>query len=197
MPEKKTKSEAKKTSKSSSKTVKKTKAVKNSTKTSKAVKKTVKKTEEKKSKTLTSPIKQKKEELMHKMFSGKYFYANGKRKTAVARVRVYEKGKGEIIVNGKSYEKHLKTGSFFGLVKSPLKLIGISDFSITAKIQGGGLSAQADALRHGIAKAIALMDEGYRLTLKKAGQITRDARKVERKKPGRRKARRAQQWVKR
>ena len=135
-------------------------------------------------------------EVMHNMFSGKYFYAAGKRKTAIARVRVYEKGKGEIIVNGKDYTEYF-TGTLLGRIKSPLKLTNVEGFSITAKIVGGGLASQADALRHGIAKALTELDAAHRGILKKEGQLTRDARKVERKKPGRRKARRGQQWVKR
>jgi small subunit ribosomal protein S9 len=141
--------------------------------------------------------KEKKAEIMHKMFSGSYFTGKGKRKTSIARVRIYEKGKGEIIVNGKDYKDYFKGKTLGGLVKTPIKLTNLKDYSITAKIVGGGISAQADALRHGIAKAIADKYTDQRITLKKEGQLTFDSRNVERKKPGRRKARRAQQWVKR
>jgi small subunit ribosomal protein S9 len=134
---------------------------------------------------------------MHSLFSGKYFYGLGKRKSAVAQVRVYEKGKGEIIVNGKEYNQYFPVSTLLGLIKSPLTLTGIKDISITAKIIGGGVSAQADALRHGISRALVLMQEESKLILKKEGHLTRDSRIVERKKPGRRKARRAHQWVKR
>lgn len=136
-------------------------------------------------------------EAMHSMFSGKYSYANGKRKSAVARVRLYEKGKGEIVVNGKPYEEYFFPGTYLGLITSPLKLSQLNEYAITAKIIGGGVSAQADALRHGIAKALTVLNAENRSLLKKDGQLTRDARIVERKKPGRRKARRAHQWVKR
>ena len=134
---------------------------------------------------------------MNNMFSGEYFYACGKRKTSIARVRFYESGKGEIIVNGKKYNEYFKTQSLFELIKSGISLLKVSNYSITAKILGGGASAQADALRHGIAKALSVISSDNRSLLKKAGQLSRDDRKVERKKYGRRKARRAQQWVKR
>lgn len=141
--------------------------------------------------------KKKKGEPMHNLFSGKYHYANGKRKNAVARVRVYEEGNNDIVVNGKPYQEYFKVGTLFGLILSPLKMSNLQSYSITAKIVGGGVSAQADALRHGIAKALTLLNQSNRTLLKKSGQLTRDDRTVERKKYGRRKARRGQQWVKR
>ncbi|PCI24512.1 30S ribosomal protein S9 [Candidatus Peregrinibacteria bacterium] len=131
------------------------------------------------------------------MFSGKYSYAAGKRKTAIARVRVYTGGKDEIIINGKKMADYFPKGLYQGMVLSPLKTLDIKGYSITAKIIGGGMNAQADALRHGIAKALIVADPSERTTLKKLGHLTRDARIVERKKPGLRKARRAHQWVKR
>jgi len=134
---------------------------------------------------------------MHSMFTGKYHYANGKRKTAIARVRIYETGKNEIVVNGKPYQDYFKVGTLFGLVTSPLKLAGLEKYAITAKVVGGGVTAQADAVRHGIAKALAEMNPEQRTTLKQADQLTRDSRKVQRKLPGHRKARKMQQWVKR
>ena len=130
-------------------------------------------------------------------FSGKYSYGLGKRKTAVAQVRIYEGGKGEIIVNNKEYDSYFSVGTLLGRVKSPIKMAHLEGFTISAKIAGGGVSAQADALRHGIARALVAKDASNKTLLKKAGQLTRDARIVERKKPGRRKARRGQQWVKR
>lgn len=134
---------------------------------------------------------------MDTLFSGKYFYAAGKRKTAIARVRIYEKGKNEIVVNGKPFDEYFSIATLLGRVKSPLKMANLEGYSVVAKIIGGGIASQADALRHGIAKALCEMDLTNRTLLKKAGQLTRDARKVERKKPGKRKARRGQQWVKR
>ncbi len=169
------------------------KSVEKKTKAVVSIKKTVDKATEK----LLKVEKEMRKEPMNNMFTGKYYYANGKRKTSIARVRLYEKGNGEIVVNGKPYDEYFKIGTLFGLIKSPLKLIGIKDFSITAKIEGGGVTAQADALRHGIAKAISAMQTESHVTLKKDKQLTRDSRKVERKKPGKKKARKAQQWVKR
>ena len=138
-----------------------------------------------------------KKESLHTKFSGKYTYVCGKRKNAIARVRLYHSGKNEIIVNNKTTSEYFKIPYLLGLIKLPFKLTDHKEYSITAKIVGGGISAQAEALRHGISKALAEMDENYRAVLKPSGYLTRDSRIVERKKPGRKKARKAQQWVKR
>lgn len=128
---------------------------------------------------------------------GRYFYAHGKRKTAVARVRLYENGKGEIVVNNKTAQDYF-FGILLGKVKAPLKLANAMKlFDITAQIVGGGVSAQADALRHGISKALLEYDPDLRPVLKKAGFLTRDSRVKERKKFGLKRARRAPQWAKR
>ena len=125
---------------------------------------------------------------------GRYFYANGKRKTAVARVRLYENGKGDIIINNKPIGEYLH-GELIGSTKAPLKLTNTSkNFDIIVKVVGGGISAQADAVRHGIAKGLLEFDPGFRPVLKQAGFLTRDARVKERKKPGLRGARRAPHW---
>lgn len=127
-----------------------------------------------------------------------YFYAAGKRKTAVARVRLYPHGKGAISVNNKPLQEYFKTLTSAGIISSPLKLTGLSkDFDVSAKVLGGGVSAQADAIRHGIARALLVYNDGLRVTLKKAGFLTRDARIKERKKPGLKRARRAPQFSKR
>ncbi len=127
-----------------------------------------------------------------------YFYASGKRKTAVARVRLYPNGKGDIIVNEKPAEQYFSLLAATGSVKYPLKLTGLTKkFDISAKVVGGGLSAQAEAVRHGISKALLDFDNELRATLKKAGLLTRDARIKERKKPGLKRARRAPQFSKR
>lgn len=131
------------------------------------------------------------------LHDGRYFYANGKRKTAIARVRLYEKGKGEIIVNGKPAKEYF-FGTLIGNLKAPLKLVNlVKNFDITIKIIGGGVSAQSDAARHGIAKALTVYDPALRAALKKAGFLTRDSRVKERKKFGLKRARRAPQWAKR
>lgn len=128
---------------------------------------------------------------------GRYFYANGKRKTSVARVKVY-KGTGSITVNDKPANEYFPVKSFVGAVKSPLILTGSKDkFDITARILGGGLSSQAEALRHGISKALIEADPLNKPTLKKAGFLTRDSRVKERKKYGLKRARKGPQFSKR
>lgn len=127
-----------------------------------------------------------------------YFYAVGKRKTALARVRIYPKGKGLVTVNNKSMEEYFPLVTASGVITSPLKVTGLrKEFDISAKIVGGGVNAQAEALRHGIARALLIYDNSLRTTLKKAGFLTRDARIKERKKPGLHRARRAPQFSKR
>lgn len=127
-----------------------------------------------------------------------YFYAAGKRKTAVARVRLYPKGKGVVTVNSKPFADYFKLLTSKGIVNSPLKLTGLSnEFDISVKVCGGGISAQSEAIRHGIAKALLIYNIELRATLKKAGFLTRDSRIKERKKPGLHRARRAPQFSKR
>lgn len=127
-----------------------------------------------------------------------YFFATGKRKTSIATVRLYINGKGEITVNDQPAEEYFTLITNMGNIKFPLKLTGLTNkFDISVKVQGGGVSSQADAVRHGISKAILEFDNNLRTTLKKAGLITRDARIKERKKPGLKRARRAPQFSKR
>ncbi len=127
-----------------------------------------------------------------------YFYGCGKRKTAVARVRLYPNGKGTITVNDKPVEEFVKTSTGHTVIKSPLKLTGlVKTFDISVKVDGGGSSAQNDAIRHGISRALLEYNDTLRGTLKKAGLLTRDARVKERKKPGLKRARRAPQFSKR
>jgi small subunit ribosomal protein S9 len=125
-------------------------------------------------------------------------YATGKRKTAIAKVWL-EVGQGNIIVNGQPLDIWL--GGHEAIkkkVKVPLEVSKqLESVNITAKTLGGGYSAQADALKHGISKALIAFDEQFRAVLKPYGLLTRDARVVERKKPGRRKARRSPQFSKR
>jgi len=127
-----------------------------------------------------------------------YYYAAGKRKTAVARVRLYPKGKGIITVNLKPMDEYFNLITSAGIITSPLKMTGLAkEFDISVKVAGGGLSAQADAIRHGIARALLIYNDSFRTTLKKAGFLTRDSRIKERKKPGLKRARRAPQFSKR
>ena len=125
------------------------------------------------------------------------FYGTGKRKSSIARVWM-KSGSSEIFVNGRSPEEYFKIERLINMVRDPLELTGkLADFSIHINVQGGGLSGQAGAVRHGIAKALLNMDKNLRLKLKKAGFLTRDPRVKERKKYGQRGARARYQFSKR
>lgn len=135
-----------------------------------------------------------------KIFSGKYFYAVGKRKTSIAQVRIYEVSKvtTEPVVNGKNLVDYFTIERHSEVVKAPLIATGLADrFEISIKVVGGGIMGQAEASRLGVARALIIFDETLKKTLKDLGYLTRDARIVERKKPGKRKARRSPQWAKR
>lgn len=127
-----------------------------------------------------------------------YYYANGKRKTSVAMVRLYEEGKGTITVNEKTFEQYFPVFTDQDKILSPLRLTNtVKAFDITVKVMGGGIHSQAEAVRHGVAKALLVYDNAMRITLKHAGYLTRDSRVKERKKYGLRRARRAPQFSKR
>ena len=129
--------------------------------------------------------------------TGKYFYASGKRKCAIAQVRLY-KGTGVITVNDKPLNEYCSIKTHIGLIKSPLKLTGTDKkFDVTVVVNGGGVNAQAEAIRHGISRGLIEMDPLNKPTLKKAGFLTRDARVKERKKFGLKRARKAPQFSKR
>ncbi len=131
--------------------------------------------------------------------SNKYTPAVGKRKCAIARIRILkEASKGiKIIVNEKDYKEYFPYFQWQESVVRPLQLVGRDNVSISIKIHGGGPKGQVDAVAHGIAKALLKENEELRTTLRKEGLLTRDSRVKERKKPGLRKARRAPQWSKR
>ena len=134
---------------------------------------------------------------MHKTFTGKYFYANGKRKTSIAKVRLYEKWKGKILVNWIKAEDYF-TPVLIEMINAPLKLVWNEwDFDITIKVIWWWSAGQASAIRHWISKALLVFDLEKKSTLKKQWHITRDSRKKERKKPGLKRARKAPTWVKR
>ena len=121
----------------------------------------------------------------------------GRRKTAVARVYLKD-GKGEITVNGRKFEEYFPTEVLQIIVKQPLTLIGKDgDYDIKVNVDGGGISGQAEAVRHGISRALVTVNGEDRPAIKKEGFLTRDSRMVERKKYGRRKARRRFQFSKR
>lgn len=127
----------------------------------------------------------------------KYFYGTGKRKEAIARVYM-EPGEGKIMVNERVEDDYFGREALRHLVRLPFDVTGTRDqFNVRANIAGGGLSAQADALKYGLAKALLQVNQDYRKPLKNAGFLTRDARIVERKHYGHRKARRSTQFSKR
>jgi small subunit ribosomal protein S9 len=129
--------------------------------------------------------------------AGRYYYGTGRRKTAVARVRLYP-GTGSITINGKPYKEVLTRPVLQERARRALTEAGAADkFDVVAKIAGGGVSAWADALAHGSARALLAFDESLRPVLRKAGLLTRDPRVKERKKPGLKRARKAPQYTKR
>ena len=128
----------------------------------------------------------------------KYFYGTGRRKSSIARVRVYENGTGAITINGRDIDDYFGMETLKLVVRQPLattELLGKVD--IVVSVAGGGVSGQAGAIRHGISRALLLVDESYRASLKAAGFLTRDPRMKERKKYGLKAARRAPQFSKR
>jgi small subunit ribosomal protein S9 len=121
----------------------------------------------------------------------------GRRKEAVVRVRLAP-GSGQYVLNGRSLEDYFPTRAHRMIVQGPLRLVGKEkDFDVVARLHGGGVSGQAGALRHGIARALIELDESLRPVLKKEGFLTRDAREKERRKYGLKKARKAPQYSKR
>jgi small subunit ribosomal protein S9 len=125
------------------------------------------------------------------------YYATGRRKTSSARVYL-SNGSGEITVNGKPLDRFFGRQTARMIVRQPLDVVEMNDkFDINIKVSGGGISGQAGAIRHGITRALMEYDGELRKDLRRAGFVTRDAREVERKKVGLRKARRATQFSKR
>ena len=126
-----------------------------------------------------------------------YFYGTGRRKKSVARVRLYP-GTGVITINGKDIDQYFGLETLKLIVNQPLEVTDtLGKYDIVANVVGGGISGQAGAIRHGIARALLTADETYRGALKAAGFLTRDPRMKERKKYGLKAARRAPQFSKR
>ena len=126
-----------------------------------------------------------------------YFYGTGRRKKSVARVRLYP-GSGEITINGRSIDEYFGLETLKLIVNQPFGVTGTQGkFDIVANVAGGGISGQAGAIRHGVARALLTADENFRPALKAAGFLTRDPRMKERKKYGLKAARRAPQFSKR
>lgn len=127
----------------------------------------------------------------------KAIYATGKRKTAIARVRLFP-GTGEISVNGKKLDEFSSLKTLQAVILKPFEIAKTAEkFNVIAKVSGGGFSAQAGAVAHGISKALATIDGDTRTNLKRAGLLTRDSRVKERRKYGLKKARKAPQFSKR
>ena len=127
-----------------------------------------------------------------------YMYGTGRRKSSVARVHLFEGGTGSITINGRDIDDYFGLETLKMVVRQPLVTTNtLGKVDIVATVKGGGVSGQAGALRHGVARALLLASEDYRPLLKKAGFLTRDPRMKERKKYGLKAARRAPQFSKR
>ncbi|WP_461208286.1 30S ribosomal protein S9 [Desulfocurvus sp. DL9XJH121] len=127
-----------------------------------------------------------------------FFYGTGKRKSSVARTRLYDNGTGQITVNGRPYEDYFPRATLQMIIRQPLNITKtLGKFDIKVNVCGGGIAGQAQAVRHGITRALMAFDLETRPALKKAGLVTRDARVKERKKYGQRGARARFQYSKR
>jgi len=143
------------------------------------------------------PIKKKPAVKSKAKQAGKYYEAVGRRKRAIARVRLFI-GQGDFLINNKSYKEYFSTSALQQIVVSPFTMLkSLKMFNGSVKVKGGGPTGQAEAIRHGIARALIIFDESFRKRLKKHGYLKRDPRKKERKKFGLKKARRGPQWSKR
>lgn len=136
----------------------------------------------------------------------KYYEAVGRRKRSIARVRLMTRKAGDkltedaalMTVNGKDYSDYFLDKNLMMRVETPLRrLKSLSRFKVSVLVNGGGIAGQADAVRHGISRTLELFDANFRKKLKKAGFLTRDSRRVERKMPGLKKSRKGPRWAKR
>ena len=147
---------------------------------------------------VTTPKISKEPKASKTSFTGKYISAIGRRKTAIARVRLFADGKNQIIVNQKDYRDYFQVESMQSKVREPIdKMKLIEKFDVSVVARGGGVDSQAEAVRHGIARALVKLDETLKKRLRKEGLLTRDSRMKERKKPGLKRARKAPRWSKR
>lgn len=128
-----------------------------------------------------------------------YYYGMGRRKTAVARVRLFPNGDGNITVNGKNARLYFgQRDSLTAVITAPLRQLDLTNaYNMTIRVVGGGVSGQAGAIRHAVARALVRVNPEWKATLRKAGFLTRDPRMKERKKPGLKRARKAPQYTKR
>lgn len=126
-----------------------------------------------------------------------FISTTGKRKSAIAQIKFSDSGSGSILVNKKDYKDYFPYFVWQEIVNSPLVRVGLKSYEIEAMVHGGGVKAQAESVRLGIARALVEKDQEMRKELKAKGYLSRDARIKERKKPGLKRARRAPQWNKR
>jgi small subunit ribosomal protein S9 len=176
------------------KTIKKTETVK------KPAKKVVKKVSAVKPvKKTVKAVKIEKPEIIEEgKVSGEYIEAVGRRKTSIARVRIYAKGDKKVVVNGKTLAAYFPSSMMQKKIMDPLEKMNVLDkFGVTVLVKGGGLNSQSEAIRHGISRTLVKFNADFRKRLKRAGFLTRDSRERERKKFGLKRARRAPQWSKR
>lgn len=150
---------------------------------------------------VSKPVKTEKKKVEKKTVKiqaeGKYYEATGRRKTAVARVRLFTKGDG-FLVNGKPYEEYFSNLELQRIAEDALKKMKLLNrFQISVKVSGGGIHSQSEALRHGLGRVLVKFNPEFRKRLKRAGFLMRDPREKERRKFGLKKARRAPQWSKR
>ena len=137
-------------------------------------------------------------EVLKEIKSNRYIAAVGRRKTSIARVWIYTQGDRKITVNGKPFEEYFNNLELQRIATASLEKMKCQDhFRVSAKIQGGGIHSQAEALRHGLSRALVEFNPDFRKRLRRAGFLTRDSRARERKKFGLKRARRAPQWAKR
>jgi small subunit ribosomal protein S9 len=131
--------------------------------------------------------------------AGVYYEGVGRRKAATARVRLYtEENQGQIVINGRPAEEYFTRLGDMQTVREPLEAVGLEgNFFVSVLVNGGGVTGQADAVRHGLARALLKSDPMLRPTLRRGGYLTRDPRVKERKKPGLKRARKAPQYTKR
>lgn len=151
----------------------------------------------------TKAVKPKKAAIEAPAKPKRYFEAVGRRKTSTARVRLFtarplEEQEGRIIINGKSYKEYFPTPDLWQTIEASLnKLRSLNRFEVSARVKGGGINSQAEAIRHGLARTLVLFNKDFQKKLKRAGFLKRDPRMKERRKYGLKKARRAPQWAKR
>ena len=130
---------------------------------------------------------------------GEYYYGMGRRKTAVARVRLFPNGDGSITINGRAAQQYFgPRESFTATMTAPMRLLEVAgDYTMTVRVVGGGVTGQAGAIRHAVARALLRVNPEWKPALRRAGYLTRDPRMKERKKPGLKRARKAPQYTKR